>query len=92
MLLIIKYRPILSAEFYDRVLEKVITRYFVDFEDHQDEFMPIFLINDIQRFWKTLCLNYEYARNSRDTETDSAKSEVYLNNIKLKTQVLLHVI
>ena len=41
MLLIIESRPILSTEFYDRVLEKVITRNFVDFEDHQDEFMPI---------------------------------------------------
>jgi len=86
MLLIIESRPILSTEFYDRVLEKVITRYFVDFKDHQDEFMPIFLINDTQRFWKKLCLNYEYARNIRDTETDSAKSEMYLKNIKLKTQ------
>jgi len=43
--------------------EGVKTTYYRDADDRPD-FLPAFLINDITRFWKTLCLNYEHSRGS----------------------------
>ena len=31
--------------------------------DAGNEFKPLFLMNDLLRFWRTLCLNYENARS-----------------------------
>ena len=41
--------------------------YFRDYEHHPKDFRPTFLINDIIRFWKTLCLNYEHKRNEAES-------------------------
>ncbi len=63
---------------------KIINAYFTDFHDHSSQFRPIFLINDVLRFWRTLCLNYENARNWRGGDDDEARSKGHLGNLKLK--------
>jgi len=42
------------------LIEKIISFYFRDEKD--DDFKPYFILNDILRFWRTLCLNYEVSR------------------------------
>jgi hypothetical protein len=51
-------------------------------------FRPVFLANDITRFWKTLCLNYEHKRNRTDKGYE-AKRKSHLKNFKLKFSRLL---
>ena len=63
MLLLLESTPLLNQKCYDSVIDKVVSSYFRDFQYYPDTFRPTFLINDIMRFWKTLCLNYEHARN-----------------------------
>lgn len=55
---------------------------------HERNFRPIFLVNDILRYWKTLCLNYENKRNIRSSDP-AVKNKNHLRNLKLKFSRLL---
>src|SRR5438309_1594126 len=59
---LLESQPLSDAAIYERLLEQIIGFYYRDFADHADDFLPIFLINDILRFWRTLTLNYEHHR------------------------------
>jgi len=63
MLLLLESRPVYGDAVYKKLLKETIRTYFRDYEHHPKDFKPTFLINDIIRFWKTLCLNYEHKRN-----------------------------
>jgi len=62
MLLLLESKPVLNTAAYDILVNDVIHHYFRDSED-KNAFKPLFLINDILRYWRTLCLNYEQIRN-----------------------------
>lgn len=59
LLLLLESQPIFGDATYDKVLQECIAHYWRDFADHSDLFLPAFLINDILRFWRTLCVSYE---------------------------------
>lgn len=88
LLLLLESRPLLNAGSYESAMTEIIGAYFRDYHDHEKEFRPIFLVNDILRFWKTLCLNYEHKRNI-PTGDQAKKNKVYLKNLKLKFSRLL---
>ncbi len=69
MLLLLESKPIHNDRYYNSVLSKIIDAYYRDFHDHERNFQPLFLVNDIIRFWKTLCLNYEQARHRSPVNT-----------------------
>lgn len=83
MLLLLESKPIYNSKFYNYLLKEIILSYYRDYHDHDKDFRPIFLVNDILRFWKTLCLNYEHKRN-RATENKLKKNQMHLKNLKLK--------
>jgi hypothetical protein len=86
MLLLLESKPIVGGAVYDEVVSKVIEAYWRDFEDHKDAFIPAFLANDVLRFWRTLCVNYE----ARRYETpDKKKAEGKAKNFKLKHSRML---
>ena len=60
MLLILESKCIYNQDKYNEIIEKIIGVYLRD-ERHND-FKLYFLLNDILRFWRTLCLNYESSR------------------------------
>jgi predicted nucleotidyltransferase len=64
--------------------DKIVDIYFQDFHNHSNDFRPIFLLNDILRFWRTLCLNYENARHWREDEDEIKRAKGHLDNLKLK--------
>lgn len=86
MLLILESRPIFGSDVYDKLLRKTIDAYFRDYSHHPRDFRPTFLVNDIMRFWKTLCLNYEHGRNQIE---DRDKIKQKIKNFKLKYSRLL---
>lgn len=88
LLLILESRPLYGEEIYKRVLDEVLESYFRDYPSHTDDFHVRFLLNDIVRFWKTLCLNYENRRNNR-ASTESEKVKRKVRNFKLKFSRLL---
>jgi len=62
MLLLLEGRCVAGNDVYTRVLNKVCENYFRDNKGKKD-FKPLFLLNDVLRYWRTLCLNYEGARS-----------------------------
>jgi len=88
MLLLLESQPLHDEAVYARLLERIIGFYYRDFDDHADDFLPIFLINDILRFWRTLTLNYEHHRlkllDLVGDELERKKADSALKNYKLK--------
>lgn len=83
MLLLLESYPLFNNEKYEIALERCVSSYFRDYPNHRSNFRPIFLFNDIVRYWKTLCLNYENKRNgSYIGEKTNVKQKV--KNFKLK--------
>jgi hypothetical protein len=65
MLLLLESRVLANQETYLQVLDQVLSQYFRD-ERGKASYRPLFLINDVLRYWRTLCLNYEELRHDRD--------------------------
>lgn len=84
MLLLLESKPIYDENSYLDCLKQIITSYYLDFHDHSQSFKPIFLTNDIIRFWKTLCLNYEHRRRLRRDDNPNHKNVTYSKNLKLQ--------
>lgn len=92
MLLLLESRPLYDEAVYERLLRRIISFYYRDFEDHADDFLPTFLTNDILRFWRTLTLNYEHHRLKllplSGDELARKKADSALKNYKLKVSRL----
>ena len=88
LLLLLESYPLFNKRLYNKTIEKIINSYFRDYHDHDEEFRPIFLVNDIMRYYKTMCLNYEHKRN-RPTADREKKNKAHLKNFKLKFSRLL---
>lgn len=88
MLLLLESAPLVNKDFYNRMLEMIVDAYFRDYPDHAIDFRPVFLINDIIRFWKTLCLNYEHRRNKPENDLGRKRSQ-QVKNFKLKFSRLM---
>ena len=91
MLLLLESKAIHNEKAYDSILMATLERYFSDFNKHESDFKPVFLVNDVIRFWRTLCLNYEHNRNRKfdipglgDDERAIKKNEAHVKNLKLK--------
>lgn len=66
MLLILESKPLYNVSLYQEIVRKTVDRYFIDYKDNKESFYPLFLMNDILRYWYTLTLNYEYRRDDHD--------------------------
>ncbi len=86
LLLLLESQPLIGTEVYDEAIATVIDAYWQDFEDHQQNFVPAFLSNDILRLWRTFCVNYE--ANTRRGPAEK-KPKRKLKNYKLKHSRLL---
>lgn len=86
LLLLLESRPILGTSVYESALRQVIDSYWRDFDDHKSDFRPTFLVNDISRYWKGLCVSYEAAGRPASDEENAKRR---LNNYKLKHSRLL---
>lgn len=83
MLLLLESKPLINTTEYDNIVQQIAGHYFRD-ENGRRVFKPLFLLNDILRWWRTVCLNYEVIRN----ETDKPWRK---KNINLKFSRLLTV-
>jgi hypothetical protein len=80
LLLLLESECLVARDAYDRSVEFVIGRYWAEAEGRSN-FKPTFLINDIVRYWKTLCLSYE---GFRESPGDQLTPEDRLDLAKLK--------
>ena len=84
MLLILESKPLLNETNYEELLNMILDKYFEDYNEHSEDFYPLFLMNDILRYWYTLTLNYEYRKDPNDNKTKR-----YWKRLKLKYARLL---
>lgn len=73
MLLLLESQAIWNSDLRRIAIKEVLGNYFKDGKGKAD-FRPLFLLNDILRYWRTLCLNYE-----RDRVTSSKWWKTNLN-------------
>jgi len=81
MLLLLESKYVYGETYYKEAVSNIIASYFKDYPRHKDDFRPVFLYNDIMRYWKTLCLNYENKRHQTE-KPGLIKNKV--RNFKLK--------
>lgn len=79
MLLLLESKPLYNDFAYNSLIDSIINKYFVDYPDNVNGFFPLYLMNDILRYWYTLTLNYEWRRDDND---DANKR--YWKRMKLK--------
>ena len=65
MLLLLESQCVFNNDIYKQFIRDSIDHYFRD-KRGKKTFRPLFLLNDLLRFWRTLCLNYELIRDNRD--------------------------
>lgn len=63
LLLLLESKPLAGDSLYEEAVRRVLDMYFRDGRGRKD-FRPLFIMNDILRYWRTLCLNYERDRAS----------------------------
>ena len=63
MLLLLESRCVCNQSLYDGVVDRILRHYFRDSRG-KSTFRPLFLLNDLLRYWRTLCLNYELIRDN----------------------------
>lgn len=83
MLLLLESKPVCNDSLYEEFLRKVIENYCRDAKGHGSSFKPLFLLNDLLRYWRTLCLNYETIRH--DTNKPWRKKNVNLKFSRMLT-------
>lgn len=86
LLLLLESKSLLGDNIFLDTIDSVIARYWDEFKNHQKDFAPTFLANDILRLWRTFCVNYESRTRTR-SEAEKAKRR--LKNFKLKHSRLL---
>ena len=65
ILLMLESQPIAHEHIYHEHLRTILELYYRD-RNTASPFRPIFLLNDLLRYWRTMCLNYEERRHDVD--------------------------
>ncbi len=82
MLIILESAPLGNECLYNDIVYQVCENYFRDNKGKKN-FKPLFLINDLLRYWRTLCLNYEQCRD--DPSKPWRKKNINLRFSRLTT-------
>jgi len=83
LLLLLESRPIFRAPGYRKLINDIVDKYAEDITLDQNKNF-VFLINDLIRFFRTLCVNYQYTR-------DEEWGKWPIRNVKLRhSRVLLY--
>jgi hypothetical protein len=64
LLLLLESKCVSNDDLYIDATKRIVNMYFRDGKGRKG-FRPLFLLNDILRYWRTVCLNYERTRSER---------------------------
>ena len=84
LLLLLESSPIGSPNVHKRVLDDVIDLYWRDYHDWSSSFRPTFLINDILKYWRLLCVDYEAKMTINHDGHEARKRQRRIKNLKLR--------
>ncbi|MEM9691765.1 MAG: hypothetical protein AAGA56_04425 [Myxococcota bacterium] len=79
MLLVLESQPLINRGAYERLLSSTIDAYWQNEQLHPADYLPIVLVNDIVRYWRTVLLNHESRlRKKRNTHSLSEAETIAL--------------
>jgi len=82
MLLLLESVAVTGADVHRSVQDQALERYL---ERHHNDFRPPrFLVNDILRYWRTICVDFE-GKLAQDRREGAAKDKFVMRNAKLRT-------
>lgn len=82
MLLLLESAPVTRSDIHRDVQDRVLARYL---EYHRRGFRPPrFLLNDIIRYWRTICVDFE-GKTAQDRREGAEKDKFVMRNAKLRT-------
>lgn len=86
MLLLLESKPLVGGRAYDDLLRAIVQRYWQNADEHERDYQPFVLVNDIVRYWRILLLNYVAKNFEREKELgiDELKAERRLRSYKLR--------
>ncbi|HEX8658752.1 MAG TPA: hypothetical protein VF690_14505 [Hymenobacter sp.] len=82
MLFLLESVPIYNSAVYEQLGQSIAVAYIENFHRHTHELPSVFLINDIIRYWKSMCLAYEHQRDFR-MATDEHRYYYHKRNLKV---------
>lgn len=82
MLMLLESKVVFNEDLFRKSLKGIVEHYLRDKKENEG-FKPFFLLNDILRYWRTLCLNYEVIRH--DSSRPWRKKNVNLKYSRLIT-------
>jgi predicted nucleotidyltransferase len=53
---------IYQPQLHESLIRALLKRYLIDYEDDPKDGVPRFLLNDIERYWRTICVDYQAKR------------------------------
>ena len=59
ILLLLESQPLVHPEAYNRLVAACVDVYWKNERGHEHNYLPIVLVNDIVRYWRTVLLNHE---------------------------------
>jgi len=59
ILLLLESQPLVHPEAYNRLIAACVDAYWKNEHGHEHNYLPIVLVNDIVRYWRTVLLNHE---------------------------------
>jgi len=91
LLLLLESRPLVGEDIHAKIIDDVIERYWREFPGRSHRFMPAYLANDILRYWRTLCLNYEASTSGHlpGAQPSHERAKRKIKNYKLKHSRML---
>jgi Putative nucleotidyltransferase DUF294 len=82
MLLLLESVPVTGEATHRRARDRVLERYL---EYHRTSFRPPrFLLNDVIRYWRTICVDFE-GKTAQDRREGASKDKFVTRNAKLRT-------
>lgn len=64
LLMLLESAPLTNDVLFNSAVNRICQNYYRDQKGRKD-FKPLYLLNDLLRYWRTLCLNYEQHRSDR---------------------------
>jgi hypothetical protein len=93
LLLLLNSRPFINISAYEAAWNECLKRYWRQQDDPEEPYYPVYLTNDIRRWWHYLAVEFERNNPPQDptagTAEKAAHAERRLNNLKLRYPRLL---
>lgn len=89
MLFVLESKALMGHAAYEKLFQVVSHAYRGTVKQHQHDFLPFFLVNDIIRYWRTLLLNHEDRLRKKRGELEQ-KNGNKLTESELEALLLAH--